>query len=115
METQHFKAKLEQEKIDLEEKLNKIATKDLEIDGNYEAKYPNYGSHDDENADEIEGYVQNLSEEQLLELDLAAVNTALERIENRTYGKCENCEGEIEEERLEAFPAAKTCMKCNHK
>lgn len=61
MDTQHFKYLLEQEKSKLEEQLGKIATKDSEVDGNYEAKYPNIGNHEEENADEVEGYIQNIS------------------------------------------------------
>lgn len=113
MDTQHFKLLLEQQKSELEKQLNNVATKDPSVEGNYEAKYPNLGSDLDENADEVEGYVQNISEEQELEVDLAEVSEALEKIQNGTYGKCEKCEVNIEEERLKAFPAAKYCIKCN--
>jgi len=112
MDTQYFKSKLEQEKKELEERLNNIAVKDPDIAENYEAKYPNIGSHSDENAEEVEEYVKNISEEQQLEVDLVGVNNALERIEKGTYGKCVNCGEDIGEDRLKAFPAAENCIKC---
>ena len=43
---------------------------------------------------------------------LEAIDHALERIENGTYGKCESCGREIAEERLEAIPHATRCIDC---
>jgi len=42
------------------------------------------------------------------------LNEALERIENRTYGKCRTCGGEIGRKRLEAVPHATQCIKCKN-
>ena len=47
-----------------------------------------------------------------LEERLNEVTGALSRIENDTYGKCDKCGKEIEEEKLLANPAATTCMTC---
>ena len=41
---------------------------------------------------------------------LAAVNRALERIENGTYGTCRRCGRAIPDERLEALPYAELCI-----
>lgn len=109
-----LKSKLEQEKESLEEELKNVARKDSEIEGNYEAKFPNIGRSDDENAQEVTEYEQNLSQEHQLEKNLADVNIALEKINKNdgSYGKCEKCGKEISEERLNAFPAARTCIEC---
>jgi RNA polymerase-binding protein DksA len=48
------------------------------------------------------------NEEQLL----ADINDALARIENGTYGRCENCHRPIPRERLEAVPYARYCLRC---
>jgi RNA polymerase-binding protein DksA len=48
------------------------------------------------------------NEEQLL----AEINDALDRIEQGTYGRCENCHQEISRERLEALPYARYCIRC---
>ena len=42
---------------------------------------------------------------------LIYVENALSRIENGTYGECEVCGEQIEEQRLEALPYATLCMK----
>ena len=48
------------------------------------------------------------SEETTLEL----IERALERIEDRTYGVCDECEGTIKKSRLNAIPYAPLCIKC---
>jgi DnaK suppressor protein len=46
---------------------------------------------------------------------LAALDEALRRIEKGTYGVCEECEEKIPPRRLEAFLAARLCVKCQSK
>ena len=41
---------------------------------------------------------------------LAAIDAALARIEEASYGRCEQCGKEIEEERLEAIPWTTLCI-----
>jgi DnaK suppressor protein len=43
---------------------------------------------------------------------LQAVEEALERIEDGSYGICESCEEEIAPERLEALPFTRLCVSC---
>jgi RNA polymerase-binding transcription factor DksA len=40
---------------------------------------------------------------------------ALERIDNKTYGKCEECGNIIGKARLQVFPRATLCMVCKQK
>jgi len=40
------------------------------------------------------------------------VKAALKRLEDGTFGKCENCGQQIPIERLEALPAARLCLSC---
>jgi len=47
-----------------------------------------------------------------LESQLKEVRDALLRMENGTYGICENCKQEVDIERLRAYPAARGCIKC---
>ena len=44
--------------------------------------------------------------------ELEEINEALKRIEQGTYGICEMCEEEIQEERLKIKPFAKYCIIC---
>lgn len=41
---------------------------------------------------------------------LREIDAALQRIEDGTYGVCEGCGKQIEEERLEAIPWARLCL-----
>jgi DnaK suppressor protein len=41
---------------------------------------------------------------------LAAIDAALARIENGTYGRCERCGKELEDDRLDAIPYATLCI-----
>ncbi len=42
---------------------------------------------------------------------LKDIESALERIEDGTYGCCEDCDGEIGAKRLEVFPTARYCVQ----
>ncbi len=44
--------------------------------------------------------------------ELAQIDRALEAIEAGTYGICEECDGLIDEARLEALPFATLCIEC---
>lgn len=52
---------------------------------------------------------KNLREE--ARQNLIYVENALSRVENGTYGECEVCGEQIEEQRLEALPYATLCME----
>ena len=43
---------------------------------------------------------------------LEAIELALERIEDGTYGQCDECGIKIPKARLNALPYAPTCVKC---
>jgi len=43
---------------------------------------------------------------------LHAIDEALQRIKDRTYGICESCEGEIKLGRLKVLPFTRLCVKC---
>lgn len=108
---EEFKQQLESEKKRLEEELARLANKG--DDEEYDAKFEDFGRSEEDNAEEVENYAANLSITETLEKNLKDVNDALERIENDTYGICENCnKNEIKIERLKAYPAARLCMEC---
>jgi len=48
------------------------------------------------------------SEEELMR----KVDRALQRVREKTYGECEECNKDINPERLEALPWATMCIKC---
>jgi DnaK suppressor protein len=49
------------------------------------------------------------------EVQLRAVQDALQRIEHGTYGTCADCGSAIPEGRLDARPEASRCVKCQAK
>lgn len=45
---------------------------------------------------------------------LEQVQAAIERIDNGSFGVCEECGGKISRERLEALPYTPHCIQCAH-
>jgi len=107
---------LEQEKERLEKELSGFATPDEKMKYNWNTKYPSKErGNKEEEADEAGEYENLLSLEENLELKLKNVLVALEKIEKGSYGTCEKCGKEVEEERLKVYPEARLCIKCNEK
>jgi RNA polymerase-binding protein DksA len=46
---------------------------------------------------------------------LSQVERALQRLDNGTYGMCENCGNPIGKARLQAFPRATLCVTCKQR
>lgn len=70
-------------------------------------------SHDDDDRAterEDEEVLESLGEAGLAEL--RAIEAALARIDNGTYGRCAKCGRPMSEERLDAVPHAALCMEC---
>jgi len=107
-----LKSELLKEKEELERDLARIARPVDKKEGDYETSFVDIGSDREDNASEVEQYTDNLPVEITLEKKLKDVLDALERIEKGTYGICENCNQEIDLERLRVNPSAKTCIKC---
>ena len=57
-----------------------------------------------------EATLRTLSERERAEL--AQIERALIKLENRTYGLCEACGSKISAARLKALPAAQFCLAC---
>ena len=58
---------------------------------------------------------ESLREDELASQTLVAVQDALRRIEDGTYGKCTRCGREIEPARLKAVPWAQYCLEDQEK
>lgn len=108
---EYFKAKLEKEKTLLEEELKTVGRVNPSNPNDWEAVPMNIDTDSaDENelADRIEGYEENSAILKQLETQLNETKAALDRIGKGTYGICEATGEEIERERLEANPSART-------
>lgn len=111
------KIKLEAAKESVIKQLQTFAVEDENLKHNWTAQFPNRDNgNKEEEAEDANEFEQLVSLEHSLELKLKDINTALEKIEkgkNGKYGICENCGKKIEEKRLQAYPEAKNCIKCN--
>ena len=112
-----IEAKLKEERAAIESELLKIAVPNKNVPGDWQSKFP-YGNSDsgtaslERQADEVEEYTTRLPLERNLETKLAAVDAAILKIANGTYGKCEKCGKNIPLERMEIFPEARFCIDC---
>ena len=111
MNTQHYKELLEKEQENLEKELVTVGRKNPENSGDWEAveKMDIDTADEEEVADSMTEYENNKGILEQLEARLNEVKTALKKIEDGTYGICEISGQPIEEDRLEANPAARTC------
>lgn len=114
IDLKHFKGKLDAEKKLLEEELNKVGRRNPDSPTDWiPAPAADSRVHADENlaADEIEEFEENLAIVNTLEVRYQEVKSALEKMDQGTYGTCSVCGEEIEADRLEANPSASTCKK----
>lgn len=106
-----YKQRLEEEKQKLESELSTVGRRNPSNPADWEAVPPSSGQEADPNdaADLIEGFEANTAILKELEARYNTVLSALSRIEDGSYGVCNTGGEEIEEERLNADPAAMTC------
>ena len=112
--TQYFKEKLEAELKILTEELQKIARINSSNPNDWEpipAVMDTSESDKNEVSDRIEAFEENKALTKELEIRFFNIKNALKKIENGKYGICESTGEQIPIARLEANPAAKTCME----
>jgi DnaK suppressor protein len=71
------------------------------------------------NGDDVADYSSEQAEQELTlgliateQEEVFAIDAALERIDEKSYGKCRDCEVVIPKPRLEAVPTAERCVEC---
>jgi DnaK suppressor protein len=74
-----------------------------------------YGNHMADDASEAFEQAKELALHQNAEQLLKKVDDALERLEQGTYGRCEQCGVEIDPARLQALPYATLCFRCQQR
>ena len=111
---EHYKKLLQSEKENLEKELATVGRKNPDNSGDWEATEPAEGidrADEDEVAEGIGEYENNTAILKQLEIRLNEIKNALAAIKTGTYGKCKICNKVIEPARLEANPAAVTCLE----
>ncbi|MCR4311340.1 MAG: hypothetical protein NUV54_02115 [Candidatus Taylorbacteria bacterium] len=114
IDTAHFKEKLSEELALVEKELQSIGQKNPSNPDDWEAKpdvMDTLASDSNEVADSIESYEENTAILKQLEIRFNEIKRAIERLEAGTYGLCEIDQAPIEVARLEANPAATTCLE----
>lgn len=108
---EYFKDKLLKECTRIETELKTVARKNPDQKGDWEAIETTAQDTAEEGdvADSMEQFENNNAIVEQLETQLGDVKAALEKIEIGTYGVCEVGGEEIERDRLEANPSARTC------
>jgi DnaK suppressor protein len=73
---------------------------------------------DSETPDPVDLAVRNYSKNVMLAVSenesrqLTLIDEALTRVEDKEYGKCQNCQKDINPKRLAAIPWARYCLAC---
>ncbi len=114
MDTGRFKQKLEAELKTVEEELRSVGVQNPHNPADWEATENKMDvmsavADPNEAADKQEEYVENRAIVDQLEIRFNGIKRALQKIADGTYGICEMSGHPIEEDRLEANPAARTC------
>jgi RNA polymerase-binding transcription factor DksA len=113
MDTTRFKQLLEEDKAVLEHEMRDVGQPNPGVPTDWEVAPPEVGMEADpiDQADIVTNQETNASILADLEARYDSVLAALGRIEKGTYGTCTVCGKQIELARLEADPAASTCIE----
>lgn len=112
--TEHYREKLQEEKETLEKQLSEIGVQNPDNPAEWNVKGVEFDIMEadmNEAADRAEEIEENESVLATLSTRYLNVTRALERIEKGTFGVCEISGEPIEPQRLDANPAARTCIK----
>ena len=109
---ENLKNKLEEELKSVEAELNFVGRKNPDVKVDWEAEPADLDTDtadESELADKMEEYEENTAVLKGLEEKFNDIKIALKKIEDGGYGFCEVCKAPIEEDRLIANQAARTC------
>lgn len=110
---EYFKSKIEEELVEVIDELKDVGRVNPDNPLDWEPVPDNISESErteqNEVADKIEGFEANTAILKQLEIRFNELKDALKRIDEGTYGTCEVSGKEIERDRLEANPAARTC------
>lgn len=114
-EIKEIKASLEQRLSEIESELDKFTTDDKYEHEEHRPIFPSYGDKNDDNANEIATFTDNLSLVKSLEDTIRDIKGSLEQIKKGTYGICKYCGKPISKARIKIRPASSACISCKNK
>lgn len=111
MNTDHFRTRLEEEKSQLEQELGTLGRRNPSNPNDWEATPGEHSPEADPTdvADTSEALQENQAILDDLEIRYQNVLRALKKVDSGSFGTCEISGEMIEEDRLNANPAARTC------
>lgn len=110
----HFKELLEKQKTQLEIDLSGVGRRDPKNPNDWEATVTDLDvlpADENDVADMFEELEENKALINALEAQLREVEGALAKVGTDKFGMCEVCEKEIEDDRMDANPSARTCKE----
>ncbi|RLQ21333.1 TraR/DksA family transcriptional regulator [Seongchinamella sediminis] len=99
---EQLKAELERRRADMQARLHSIK-RDVTQEHSGDSAEQAQERENDEVVDAIGNETRQ---------SLRAIQVALDKIADGTYGECERCGGEIGDGRLQAIPEAVLCVRC---
>jgi DnaK suppressor protein len=111
MRKQQARARLEEERARLERVLAGLRGDPETSDAAAGAELSSYDQHPADIGTEVFEHEKNQSLIEQVESELVEIGQAFERLENGRYGICQACGERIPDERLDAMPAARFCVK----
>jgi RNA polymerase-binding transcription factor DksA len=111
-EIKKLKTELHEKADTLRDQLRKVADENPLIKDEFDVRVEDLGSSMEDASQELGEFDRRKALVNKLEKELKDVEYALEKIEQGSYGKCENCSTEIIAERMRARPVATLCMSC---
>ena len=111
MNTSHklLRSRLESEQKRLTEELEQLVASAHPTDERREGSP--FGKREEEATESFE-LEKRLALEKSIKEQLAGIEHALHKFEDKTYGLCDNCGQPIDPARLEALPQASLCLNC---
>ena len=110
MDADHARERLDEERARLEQVMETFAGESDESEGESLSELSDFDQHQADVGTETFEREKDLSILERVEAELADVEHALQRINDGSYGTCEACGKPIDDERLEAVPAARLCL-----
>ena len=113
MKTEYFRKRLEEEKAKLESEMGHIGRRNPAVPNDWEPVPTETGAESDliDQAGSILSHENNVAILADLEARYDTVLAALSKIGTKEYGRCVACGKAVQQERLEADPAAQTCSE----
>jgi DnaK suppressor protein len=103
----HIESLLAERKADLDAELERLTATPRDP-----MTAVSFGKRIGDGTTEAVDRLNNVAAAEALAAKASEVDRALEKLDEGTYGRCDNCGEEIPEERLEAIPWACSCVPC---